>query len=194
MRVLNLVSRVQGRPKAYGVFRLCCWGRYLGLREARIEDNEQLHDLYCSPNAIWMVKLKKNKMGGACGTYGGRGEAHTGFWWGNLRERDRLEDLCVDEKNNVEWIFSEIRLMVHSGFSRLRISVRWRTVVKAPMNIQGPITYAQFIDYLLLFSVGLPVANAPDVLQPCGLLYYPWCSNSHHQSSPQEILAVRGGA
>ena len=23
------------------------------------------------------------------------------------------------------------------------------------------------------FSVGLPVANAPDVLQPCGLLYYP---------------------
>ena len=46
----------------------------------------------------------------------------------------------------------------------------------------------------LLLSVALPVANAPDVLQPCGLLYYPWCSNSHHQSSPQEILPVRGGA
>jgi hypothetical protein len=26
---------------------------------------------------------------------------------------------------------------------------------------------------LLLLAVGLPVANAPDVLQPCGLLYYP---------------------
>ena len=26
---------------------------------------------------------------------------------------------------------------------------------------------------LFFFSVGLPVANAPDVLQPCGLLYYP---------------------
>ena len=26
---------------------------------------------------------------------------------------------------------------------------------------------------LLLLSVGLPVANAPDVLQPCGLFYYP---------------------
>jgi hypothetical protein len=25
----------------------------------------------------------------------------------------------------------------------------------------------------LFFSVGLPVANAPDVPQPCGLLYYP---------------------
>jgi hypothetical protein len=27
--------------------------------------------------------------------------------------------------------------------------------------------------FLLLLSVGLPIANAPDVLQPCGLLYYP---------------------
>ena len=26
---------------------------------------------------------------------------------------------------------------------------------------------------ILLLSVGLPVANAPDVLQLCGLLYYP---------------------
>jgi hypothetical protein len=26
----------------------------------------------------------------------GRGEVHTGFWWGNLREREHLEDLCVD--------------------------------------------------------------------------------------------------
>jgi len=47
---------------------------------------------------------------------------------------------------------------------------------------------------LLLLSVGHPVDNAPDVLQPCDLLYYPWCSNSHHQSSSQEILAVRDGA
>ena len=27
--------------------------------------------------------------------------------------------------------------------------------------------------FLLLLSVGLPLANAPDVLQPYGLLYYP---------------------
>jgi hypothetical protein len=23
-------------------------------------------------------------------------EVHTGLWWGDLKERDRLEDLCVD--------------------------------------------------------------------------------------------------
>jgi hypothetical protein len=28
----------------------------------------------------------------------GRGEVHTGFWWGNLRERDHLEDKGIDEK------------------------------------------------------------------------------------------------
>jgi hypothetical protein len=28
----------------------------------------------------------------------GRAEAYTGFWWGNLRERDHLEDLGVDER------------------------------------------------------------------------------------------------
>jgi len=26
----------------------------------------------------------------------GRGEVCTGFWWGDLRERDHLEDLGVD--------------------------------------------------------------------------------------------------
>jgi hypothetical protein len=28
----------------------------------------------------------------------GRGEVHMGFWWGNRRKRDHLEDLDVDEK------------------------------------------------------------------------------------------------
>jgi hypothetical protein len=35
-------------------------------------------------------------MGGACSTYGGRGEVYTGFWWGNLKERDHLEDPGLD--------------------------------------------------------------------------------------------------
>ena len=38
--------------------------------------------------------------------------------------------------------------------------------------------------------VGLPVANAPDVLQPCDLLYYPWCSNSHPKRSWQSEVEL----
>jgi len=33
-------------------------------------------------------------MGEECSMYGGEG--YTGFWWGNLREREHLEDSGVD--------------------------------------------------------------------------------------------------
>jgi hypothetical protein len=35
----------------------------------------------------------------------GRGVAHTGFWWGNLRERDRMEEPGLDGKIVLRWIF-----------------------------------------------------------------------------------------
>jgi len=35
----------------------------------------------------------------------GRGEVHTGFWWGNLRERDRLEDLGINERIILKLVF-----------------------------------------------------------------------------------------
>jgi hypothetical protein len=35
----------------------------------------------------------------------GRGEAYTGFWWGNLRERDHLGEPGVDGKIILRWIF-----------------------------------------------------------------------------------------
>ena len=41
---------------------------------------------------IWVVKTKKNEMGRACGMYGGTGEMHREFWWGDMRERVHLED------------------------------------------------------------------------------------------------------
>ena len=32
-------------------------------------------------------QIKKNEIGGSCSTYGCRGEVHTGFWRGDLREK-----------------------------------------------------------------------------------------------------------
>jgi len=42
-------------------------------------------------------------MGGACSTY--EGAAYTGFWWGNLRERDHLGDPDIDGRIILKWIF-----------------------------------------------------------------------------------------
>ena len=37
-------------------------------------------------------------MGGKCSTYGERGEVHEGFYWGNLKEADHLEEPGIDGK------------------------------------------------------------------------------------------------
>jgi hypothetical protein len=35
----------------------------------------------------------------------GIAEVRTGFWWENLRERDKLEDTGVDGRRILRWIF-----------------------------------------------------------------------------------------
>jgi len=59
--------------------------------------------------ASWLALLaqypiaERNEIGGACSTYGGKEEVHTGFWWGDLkgkkqlgRPRRKLEDNKID--------------------------------------------------------------------------------------------------
>jgi len=55
--------------------------------ERRKLQHEELNDPYCSPNVFRVIKLRRMRWAehGACM---GRGEGYTGFWWGNLRERD----------------------------------------------------------------------------------------------------------
>ena len=43
----------------------------------------------------------KNAM---CGAHVGQGEAHTGFWWENLRERDHLEEPDIGGRIILKWI------------------------------------------------------------------------------------------
>jgi len=54
-------------------------------------------------------------MGGARSVYGGRREAYTEFWWGNLREGNRLGDPGVDGKIILRWIFKKWDVGVWPG-------------------------------------------------------------------------------
>jgi hypothetical protein len=64
-----------------------------------------------------------------------RGEAYTGIWWGNLRERDHLGDPGVDGSIILRWILRKRNVGVWTGSSWLR---RWQTLMNAVTNLRVP--------------------------------------------------------
>jgi hypothetical protein len=59
--------------------------------------NKELYAMYYSTNIITMINSRRLRLTWHVARMGA-GEVNTEFWWGNLREVDRLEDTGVDEK------------------------------------------------------------------------------------------------
>jgi len=49
-------------------------------REWRKLHNEELNDLYSTPNIVWVIKSRRMRWAGHVARMG-IGEAYTGFWW-----------------------------------------------------------------------------------------------------------------
>jgi len=64
--------------------------------------NEELHNLYASPNIIRVIKL-----GGACCMQGTDEEWVHNFGRKNLKGRDLLENVDVDGRIILEWILEK---------------------------------------------------------------------------------------
>jgi len=57
--------------------------------------NEELNDLYSSPNIVRVIKSRRMRWAGQWRVWVRRGGC-VGSWWGNRRERDHWGDLGVD--------------------------------------------------------------------------------------------------
>jgi len=67
-----------------------------------------------------------------------RGELCTGFWWGNLRERDHWGDPDVDGRIILRWIFRNWEGVVGTWMELAQDRDRWRALVGMVRNLRVP--------------------------------------------------------
>ena len=68
----------------------------------------------------------------------GRGEACTGFWLGNLRERDRWGNPSLRWEDNIKLDLQEMGCGCMDWIDLAQDRDRWRAVVNAVMNFRVP--------------------------------------------------------
>jgi hypothetical protein len=64
--------------------------------------NDELHNLYSSPNIVRVIKSRRMRLAGHVARMG-KGEVFTGFWLGSPKVRDQLEDLGVGRRITLSW-------------------------------------------------------------------------------------------
>jgi hypothetical protein len=76
--------------------------------------NEELNHLHCSPNIVRVIKSRRTGWADMWRVWG-RGETRTGFWWGNLREREHSGVPGADGRIILRWFFRKGAVGVWTG-------------------------------------------------------------------------------
>ena len=82
--------------------------------------NEELNYLYSSPNIIRVIISRRMSWVGHEARMG-EAAVYTGFWWGNLKERDHFEDPGIDGMKILRWLFRKWDVGAWTGSMWFRI-------------------------------------------------------------------------
>jgi len=97
--------------------------------------NDKLNDLYSSSNIVQVIKSRRMRSAGHVASIK-ENRSVCRVWWGNLRERDHLEDPGVGGRIILRSIFRKWNVGVWTGSIWLRVWDRWRALVNAVMNLR----------------------------------------------------------
>ena len=103
--------------------------------ERRRMHNEELNDLYSSPNIVLVIKSRRMRLAGHVARMGEE-RGCIGSWWGNRREGVHWGDLGVDGWIILERISRRWDVCIRTGLAQDRD--RWRTLVSAVINLRVP--------------------------------------------------------
>jgi len=106
--------------------------------------NEELNDLYCSPNIVWAIKWRRMRWAGHVARMGEE-RGCIGSWWGNWREGDNRGDLSVDGMDNIRMDLQEVGCGYMDWIGLAQDRDRWRTLLSAVMNLLVPLNVGNFL-------------------------------------------------
>ena len=93
--------------------------------------------MYTLPNIVRVIKSRRMRWAGRVACMG-RTEVYTGFWWGNLKERDHLGRPRRRWESNIKMDFQELG---YGGMDWIELAQDrdgWQALVNVVKNLRVP--------------------------------------------------------
>jgi hypothetical protein len=99
--------------------------------------NEELHNLYSSPNVIKMIKSRRMRWAGHVASTDRR-KMHERFWWENQKERDQPLGKVRCRWENIKMDFRKIGWGGMNCIHLAQDRDKWRVLVNITRNLRVP--------------------------------------------------------